>query len=253
MMKKILFAIAILVLFTTFLVGCTTAVSTSTQTITPSVSSMGVSSTPPSSFTATQSPIPTSTAPGTVQTDIPLVVTFPSDAATLNSDTITVTGHTAPGATVRANDQTAVADVNGNFSIPITLETGPNAIDVVANDNNGHQGEELILVNVELSGAQSIGATGNNTPSATIDSQGNLILNVTSPLDGATLGTTSVKVTGQTAPGATVIVNDQTVTADNNGNFSIPLVLDVGSNVIDVVAMDNNGNEGEVVLLVNAG
>ena len=252
MIKKRLITIAILALFTITLVGCTKAVSPSTQAVTSPVPSGSVLSTP-SQVQNTQSTVPTSSLPVNLQSGIPLTLSFPADAATLNTATVTVTGKTIPRATVSVNDQTAVADMNGNFSILITLETGPNAIDVVANDNNGHQGEELILVNVELSGSQSIGTTGNITPSATIDSQGNLILNVTSPLDGATLSTTSVKVTGQTAPGATVIINDQTVTADNNGNFSIPLVLDVGPNVIDVVAMDNNGNEGEVVLMVNAG
>jgi hypothetical protein len=52
-----------------------------------------------------------------------------------------------PGATVTVNDAVSTADDNGNFSVTISLEQGPNAIDIIATDDNGQQGEVLILVN----------------------------------------------------------------------------------------------------------
>jgi hypothetical protein len=65
----------------------------------------------------------------------------------VDSGTVTVTGQTVPGATVSINDQAGIADASGNFSIPISLDAGPNAIDVVATDDNGNQGEVLLMVN----------------------------------------------------------------------------------------------------------
>ena len=52
------------------------------------------------------------------------------------------------------NDQVGTADDQGNFSIPINMEDGPDAIDVIATDGSGNQGEVLLMENVDLSQAQ---------------------------------------------------------------------------------------------------
>jgi hypothetical protein len=72
------------------------------------------------------------------------------------------------------------------------------------------RGEVLLLVNVDLSQSASNSASSNIAPPSTVDSQGNLILKVTAPVDGATLNANTVNVTGETAPGASVSVNEQT-------------------------------------------
>jgi hypothetical protein len=76
-------------------------------------------------------------------------------------------------------------------------------------------------------------------------------LTVTSPIDSTTVSTSTVTVQGQTTPGVTVTVNGISDVADANGNFSIDVSLDNGPNAIDVIAMDDNGNQGEVLLIVN--
>jgi len=83
-----------------------------------------------------------------VQSGLPLVVTEPDDGAEINGNTITVNGQTVPEATVIINDQTAKADESGRFSITINLDQGLNAIDVIAVDDNGNEGEILLMVNV---------------------------------------------------------------------------------------------------------
>jgi len=83
-----------------------------------------------------------------LQCEIPLKVTEPADAAEINSKVVYVKGQTVPGAAVSANDALTTADPEGNFISPLNLETGPNAIDVIATDERGKQGEVLILVNV---------------------------------------------------------------------------------------------------------
>ena len=60
---------------------------------------------------------------------------------------MTVKGHTAPGATVTANGVADVADDAGSFAIVVPLESGLNAIDIVAVAENGEQTEVLLMVN----------------------------------------------------------------------------------------------------------
>ena len=277
MMKKILVTIAIFTVFATMLYGCakpSPQPSPSTQpspnpvvsgsqstslpllTTAPSPAPIPASALPPtSSLTSTPVPIATGgssdVSPATLQSEIPLKVTQPADASTLFTDAVIVKGQTQPWATVNVNDRTDIADGLGNFSITVSLEDGPNAIDVITIDDNGRQGEVLLLVNVDLS--QSPAGLSNNAPASTVDSQGNLTLKVISPVGGAILTSARVTVSGQTAPGATVIVDDQSTIADNNGNFSLPIDLNNGPNSIDVVAFDDDGNEGEVLLMVNVG
>jgi len=72
-----------------------------------------------------------------------------------------------------------------------------------------------------------------------------------SPKNGDNLTSTNVTVTGKTVPGADVFVNDAEGKADVNGNFSITLGLDEGSNQITVNANDADGNVAEETIIVN--
>jgi uncharacterized protein YfaP (DUF2135 family) len=181
----------------------------------------------------------------TFQTDVPLKVTDPVDASTLTENNITVKGTTSPGAVVTVNDQTSMADNNGNFSIPISVDDGVNAIDVTATDANGKQGEVLLMVNVAASTTPSSASSGVSADQTAVP------LTVTQPVDGANLNSDDVTIQGQTSPGAAVCVNDASDVADSNGNFSIPINLNNGPNVIDVTATDDNGNQNEVLLMVS--
>jgi len=201
---------------------------------------------PPSQLTYTPSPnqtsVVTTSAPSnpadTLQAGLPLTISSPSDGADISGNSVTVTGKTSPGAVVTIGDELATADAQGNFSINVNLDDGPNGIDVIATDNSGATGEVLLLVNASPNTAQP--------------AQNTLPLQVTAPIDGATLNTTSVNVLGQTSPGATVTVNDQTTIADSSGNFAINVPLTSGPNALDVIATDDNGNQNEILLMVNA-
>lgn len=193
----------------------------------------------------------TSTPSSMIQSGIPLKVSDPADGATLSTSTVTVEGQTQPGAVINVNDQVGTADDQGNFNIPISLDSGLNAIDVIATGANGKQGEVLIMVNVDQSQAATNTVSGNSAPASTNISTNTIPLNVISPVDGSNVSGAAVTVTGQTTPEATVSVNDQVDTADDNGNFSIPISLNPGPNSIDVVAVDDNGNQNEVILMVN--
>jgi hypothetical protein len=183
-------------------------------------------------------------ADSVAQTGLTLQVTQPIDGSTLNTGVVTVQGQTVPGATVTVGGQIGTADENGNFNLPLTLAEGPNFLDITALDNNGNRGETILMVNVDLSQASS-------APGVSESPSGTIPLEVTSPADGATLNTADFVVKGQTAAGAVVIVNDQFQIADDQGNFSIPVSLENGINVIDVTASDDSGNQAEVILMVD--
>jgi hypothetical protein len=236
MKKKIIIAVTIFGLFTALLDGCTKSVSTSPA------STGGISPLTASASTAITSS--SGNTSGTLQSGLPLSVTEPADAATISGDSVNVQGQTAPGATVSVNDSVVIADSTGAFSANVSLAEGLNAIDVIATDDNNNQGEVLLMVN-------AIPTSSTPTPTISGASQGTLPLTVTSPTDSATLSTNTVTVQGQTAPGATVTVNGISDVANANRNFSIDVSLESGPNAIDVIAMDDNGNQGEVLLMVN--
>ena len=243
-MKKMISAITILGLLAALLVSCTKSASTESATTegasTPENNS--ISTTTISSGLANNSTVtsPSGTTSGTLQSGLPLSITEPADSATINGDAVTVQGTTTPGATVSVNDNVVTADSTGAFSTNVSLDAGPNAIDVIATDDNNNQGEVLLMVDAMPTTSTTLGA-----------SQGTLPLTITSPIDSATLSTSTVIVQGQTTPGATVTANSNSDVADANGNFSIDVSLDNGPNAIDVIATDDSGNQGEVLLVVN--
>jgi hypothetical protein len=80
---------------------------------------------------------------------------------------------------------------------------------------------------------------------------GNITLTITSPLNGATLNSTTVNISGKTSPRADVFVNDKETKADAQGNFSLKIELEEGQNSLVVIANDESGNVVEQVFSVN--
>jgi len=97
------------------------------------------------------------------------------------------------------------------------------------------------------SSIQNIFKIGSPTPTP---ANNQITLEVTSPVNGATVSSPNITVSGKTLPGADVFVNDTELTADANGNFSMQLTLDEGDNQITVSANDNNGFSSEQDLTV---
>jgi hypothetical protein len=77
---------------------------------------------------------------------ISLQITRPQPNTMVNSSTVTVEGKTSPNAEVFVNDAEVKADKTGNFSASITLDEGENPIVVTANDSEGNNAEQQILV-----------------------------------------------------------------------------------------------------------
>ncbi len=74
-----------------------------------------------------------------------LTVTEPADNSIINADKVEVRGRTTPGAVVSVNGELAEVDEEGNFTMIVVLEEGPNIIEVIASDLEGNQ-ESCVLV-----------------------------------------------------------------------------------------------------------
>jgi hypothetical protein len=227
-MKKIYYLIALISLMGIIISGCSKAGS---QASIPPVSN--------NSLTAS------SQTPDITQQAVPLTISQPSDGASLTDISISVQGQTEPGAVVQVNDETDLADAQGNFSIPLDLVDGINYIDVIASDENGNEGEVLLSVEVDQNPDLSAGISGTAA-------KDNLTLTVSEPMDNGTVTAGEVVVRGKTSPQAIVGIGDQAVIAGDDGSFSITVNVEEGPAILAVIASNDNGDEVEVLVLVNA-
>jgi hypothetical protein len=255
MKKKIWIGILSLGLLVALLTGCTKA-KTPAGNVTPPFATPASSwapGVPSASLPPQNAGSPSESASGFIANVLPLRVTEPSDAAVLNQDTVVVKGQTAPGATVSVNDEVGKSDGSGNFSITVNLDEGIDAIDVIAINENGDAAEVLLLVTVDLSDAASVPSPSGSLQVLADRGPGSISLKIISPLDGEDIDGDVVTVKGQTAPGAVVNVNEETDIADDNGFFNITISLEMGINAIDVFATNEDGDQAEELILVNAG
>jgi len=75
-----------------------------------------------------------------------------------------------------------------------------------------------------------------------------LFITVTAPADKSTVNAATVTVTGKTLPVAILSVNGQLLKVGADGTFSTPVSLEIGVNVIQIVASDISGTEiGKVI------
>lgn len=75
-------------------------------------------------------------------------------------------------------------------------------------------------------------------------------LSISNPSDGAIVDTDSVNVSGSTAPGASVQINNSPAVVDDAGVFSYRLPLQSGENVIVITSSDRAGNSDRVEMRV---
>lgn len=75
-------------------------------------------------------------------------------------------------------------------------------------------------------------------------------LNISSPVNGASVTNATLTVKGKTIARADVVVNDAETTADTSGNFTANITLDEGDNIISILAIDADGNSSEKEMTV---
>jgi uncharacterized protein YfaP (DUF2135 family) len=79
-------------------------------------------------------------------TSVTLEVTEPQDEITVNTSTIQVKGVTTADATVSVNGFLVDVGADGKFSTTVSLEQGPNSIEVVASDSQGNENSQVLTV-----------------------------------------------------------------------------------------------------------
>lgn len=75
-----------------------------------------------------------------------LLVTEPEDQSIVSEESVRLSGRTGPEAIASVNGVSLSVDVLGFFSTTVTLEPGPNIIDVVATDTDGRVLSTVIAV-----------------------------------------------------------------------------------------------------------
>ncbi len=112
-----------------------------------------MTSAPPTVNTLSPSSAPSGTGlQSTSVAGLSLVVTQPQDNYITNANTVEVRGRTNPAAVVSVNEGVAIADNQGNFAVTVTLNEGPNIIDVVTSDDAENQTGVTLVVTYAIGG-----------------------------------------------------------------------------------------------------
>jgi len=156
-------------------------------------------------------------------------IASPADDARFNTTGIVLTGTTEPGATVKVNG-VAVRNEGGAFCASLSLGQGANTITVEAWDALLNHAGRTVTVFVD-----SIAPA----------------LKLSGPANGTLTNQTSVVVSGETEPGALVLVAGNAVTVNAQGKFSTVVQLgSEGLNAISVLARDGLNNTNSVSVSV---
>jgi hypothetical protein len=79
-------------------------------------------------------------------TPLTLEVTEPQDESVVHVSEIVVSGITRSDAVVSINDAVVEVDEDGKFSATVTLEEGPNSIEVIASDYEGNEESQVLTL-----------------------------------------------------------------------------------------------------------
>ncbi len=89
---------------------------------------------------------PTATVESSSSQTFLLEITSPQNESVVTTPSITVRGKSTEDAVVSVNGQLADVGADGTFESFVSLESGPNTIEIVANDFNGGQNSKILTV-----------------------------------------------------------------------------------------------------------
>ena len=94
---------------------------------------------------------PTSTAVTAPDTSgiLWLQVLSPQDEAVVNTPQVDVTGSAPAGAVISINDEILIVGDEGQFKTTVSLDEGPNLIEIIASDDNGNETSLILSVTYE--------------------------------------------------------------------------------------------------------
>lgn len=77
-----------------------------------------------------------------------------------------------------------------------------------------------------------------------------ILLTISEPVDKSTVTFPNLIIRGKTVANAEVSINDQTLPANANGDFSAQVSLEEGDNYFYITAIDANGNSSEKEIMI---
>ena len=108
-------------------------------------SNEAIEATPTPAIEATATPTATPT-PRATPKSLFLTVTSPEDESIVETSEVTVIGETLPTAIVSVNGEEVNVEDDGTFSTTVTLEEGPNDIQIVASTLGGQETSVILMV-----------------------------------------------------------------------------------------------------------
>ena len=94
---------------------------------------------------STETIAPATEAGGTLT----LHVLAPQDNSVVNASQVEVVGLASAGAVVSVNDDILIVGADGQFKSMLSLEEGPNLVEIVASDENGNEISQILTVSYE--------------------------------------------------------------------------------------------------------
>ncbi|MFC1954806.1 hypothetical protein ACFLVZ_03185 [Chloroflexota bacterium] len=174
------------------------------------------------------SPTSTETPASTTPDELVLEITEPADEAVVDVSRIIVSGNTLADTVVSINGIIVDVAYQGTFTGEVNLDAGPNVIEVVASDFYGNEKSAILTVIYTAA----------------------LPLTVSEPLNDSVVTSQTVTVRGETNADAVVSVNGEIVSVDASGSFNKPVTLELGPNLIEVLASDFYGNSATLTITV---
>jgi hypothetical protein len=96
----------------------------------------------PARASVTQPPSPATVPPASGPTGsgtLRLHILSPMDGGVVNTPTVEIVGQTVAGAVVSIGDDILIANPDGTFKHIVSLQDGPNVIEILASDAQGNQ------------------------------------------------------------------------------------------------------------------
>ncbi len=87
--------------------------------------------------TAASAPSTVPAAPKPAGGPVSLQVTSPQDGAVVSTAQVQVSGSASPGAVVTVNEAIILVGADGTFNTTVSLDSGPNLIEVIASSTSG--------------------------------------------------------------------------------------------------------------------
>ena len=155
-------------------------------------------------------------------------ITYPGNGIAVNFSSINITGTTEPGVAVTCRGADVSSGAGGNFSVLYALVPGENLVRIDMLDAAGNRGSVEVRVVLDTTVSFSLA----------------------SPENGTRTTASSVNVEGRSEPGATVTIDGQNASVDQDGVFRSTVRLRPGKNILIINVTDAAGNRARFFLLV---